>query len=69
MSEHDAGSPQRCHCGRGWFNPQLYGECARCRHALIEAISTVRRACPGARTVGTPALPYPQFEVAKVVTG
>jgi hypothetical protein len=51
--------PQQCHCEQGWFNPDVYGECAACRRALIAAIRVVRQVFPGARTVGTPSMPYP----------
>jgi hypothetical protein len=49
---------EQCHCERGWFNPSMYGECARCRHELVAAINVIRQVLPGARIVGTPVLPY-----------
>jgi hypothetical protein len=48
----DAGEPQRCHCARGWFNPDVYDECAQCRRALVDAINAARRLL-GGRVVGT----------------
>jgi hypothetical protein len=60
VSERDTSSPQRCHCRRGWFNPAVYGECARCRRALVDAINAARRLL-GGRIVGTPSIPYAAF--------
>jgi hypothetical protein len=48
---------ERCHCG-GWFDPDYYGECRRCRGAYVAALNTVRRVFPGARIVGVPGFPY-----------
>jgi hypothetical protein len=60
MSEHDTSEPQRCHCGRGFFNPDIYDECARCRRAFVDAINAARRVL-GARIIGTPSFPHPLF--------
>jgi hypothetical protein len=60
MSEHAAGEPQQCQCGRRWFNPYAYDECARCRRELVDAINAARRLL-GGRVVGTPSFPYPAF--------
>jgi hypothetical protein len=56
----DAGEPRRCHCARGWFNPEVYDECTRCRRALVDAINAARGLL-GGRIVGTPSFPYPTF--------
>jgi hypothetical protein len=51
-------SAQQCHCERGWFNPEIYGECAQCRRALVAAIHIVRRVFPDSHIVGAPGLPW-----------
>jgi hypothetical protein len=69
----DGSTPLRCHCERGWFNPDVYGECAQCRAALVAAIRAVRRVFPGSHIVGAPGLPwrgaYVNEQFTKVGTG
>jgi hypothetical protein len=62
-SDEPNSGPRRCHCG-GWFNPDMYAECLRCRTALAEAVAAVRREL-GARVIGTPSIPpqLPMFDV------
>lgn len=51
------GKPKRCHCG-GWFNPDWFDECKRCRDAYAAALRVVRAIFPGARIIATPGLAY-----------